>query len=237
MPRNSSGLYNLPPGTRGQPNTTIKSQPYNAFVDDIEQDLNTPRPISAGGTGATNAAQALANLGGVSVSVLEGMFTGIIAYFGMSDAPDGWLICDGREVSRSTYSRLFAAIGVAWGAGNGVSTFNLPDLRGEFIRGVDRGRGVDPDRAFASSQASDNKEHTHTGEAAAAGNHSHPYNVVGLSAGAILQGYVSGAGWAAVAVGDNTTTAGAHTHALTISDEGGAEARPRNVAMLPCIKT
>ncbi|MCO5157601.1 MAG: tail fiber protein [Aquamicrobium sp.] len=236
MPRNSSGLYNLPPGTRGQPNTTIKSGPYNTFVGDIEQDLNTPRPITAGGTGATNAQQALTNLGGVSIAVLESMFTGIVAFFAMPDAPGGWLVCDGREVSRSTYSRLFAAIGTTWGAGNGVSTFNLPDLRGEFIRGADLGRGVDPDRAFASSQGSDNKEHTHTGEAVAGGSHNHPYSVVGLTGGATLQGYVSGAGWAAVAVGDTTTTAGIHTHVLTISEEGGDEARPRNVAMLPCIK-
>ena len=50
--------------------------------------------------------------------------------------PAGWLICNGSEVSRSDYPNLYNAIGVAWGIGNGVTTFNLPDLRGMFLRGV-----------------------------------------------------------------------------------------------------
>lgn len=65
MPRNlDSGLYQRPAGTTAHPNTTIKSAPYNAFTTDLEEVLNTPQPISMGGTGATTAAQALANLGG-----------------------------------------------------------------------------------------------------------------------------------------------------------------------------
>ena len=65
-------------------------------------------------------------------------FAGMIAPFaGPSDkVPAGWLLCDGREVSRSDYQNLYTAIGVAWGKGNGSTTFNLPDLRGMFLRGV-----------------------------------------------------------------------------------------------------
>jgi len=62
--------------------------------------------------------------------------------------PPGWLNCDGSEVSRATYSALFSAISIAWGTGNGVSTFNLPDLRGWFLRGVDQGVGNDPDADY-----------------------------------------------------------------------------------------
>lgn len=62
------------------------------------------------------------------------------------NAPAGWLWCDGRAVSRTTYASLFAAIGTAWGAGDGATTFNLPDLRGRFLRGVDGDAGRDPDR-------------------------------------------------------------------------------------------
>jgi microcystin-dependent protein len=50
--------------------------------------------------------------------------------------PTGWLLCDGSPVSRTTYARLFAAVGTTWGNGNGTTTFNLPDLRGMFLRGA-----------------------------------------------------------------------------------------------------
>lgn len=61
----------------------------------------------------------------------------IMAFAGPAEnIPAGWLLCDGSEVSRSTYSNLYNAIGVSWGTGNGSTTFNLPDLRGMFLRGV-----------------------------------------------------------------------------------------------------
>lgn len=58
--RDGSGVYHIPPGTEGEPDTTIESAKYNAYIADIEQDLNIPRPINAGGTGATSADAALA---------------------------------------------------------------------------------------------------------------------------------------------------------------------------------
>lgn len=57
-------------------------------------------------------------------------------------APAGWLFCNGTAVSRSAYASLFAAIGTTFGAGNGSTTFNLPDLRDEFIRGAGGARGL-----------------------------------------------------------------------------------------------
>jgi microcystin-dependent protein len=66
MPRDGSGVYNVPSGTYGVEDTSIESARYNAFVDDVASDLNHPRPIVAGGTGATNAADALAAMGGES---------------------------------------------------------------------------------------------------------------------------------------------------------------------------
>jgi len=62
MPRNGSGVYTLPPGTEGIPDTTIESGKYNSFIGDVETDLNTPRPVVAGGTGATSAAAARASI-------------------------------------------------------------------------------------------------------------------------------------------------------------------------------
>lgn len=73
---------------------------------------------------------------------------GLIMPFGgdVADIPDGWLLCDGSEVSRTDYPTLFSAIKIAWGAGDLTETFNLPDLRGQFLRGVDGSAGVDPDK-------------------------------------------------------------------------------------------
>lgn len=66
--------------------------------------------------------------------------------------PAGWLIENGAALSRTTYATLFAVIGVTYGAGDGATTFNLPDRRGEFDRGLDLGRGVDPGRVLGSAQ-------------------------------------------------------------------------------------
>ena len=78
-----------------------------------------------------------------NVMMLAGM---IVPFAGpQENIPDGWMLCDGSEVSRSDYVSLYRAIGVAWGAGNGSTTFNLPDLRGMFLRGVSGDSGNDED--------------------------------------------------------------------------------------------
>ena len=70
----------------------------------------------------------------------------IVPFAGPSEnIPAGWLLCDGSAVSRSEYISLYNAIGVAWGEGDGGSTFNLPDLRGMFLRGVSGDSGNDED--------------------------------------------------------------------------------------------
>jgi phage-related tail fiber protein len=72
----------------------------------------------------------------------------------MSAAPVGWLPCDGSAINRFTYAPLFSAIGTTFGVGDGSNTFNVPDLRGEFIRGWAIGRNVggQSDRAFGSTE-------------------------------------------------------------------------------------
>lgn len=64
------------------------------------------------------------------------------AFFG-GTVPDGYLLCDGSAVSRTTYSALFAAIGTTWGAGDASTTFNLPDSRGRFLLGEGTGTAAD----------------------------------------------------------------------------------------------
>lgn len=56
-------------------------------------------------------------------------------WFAGPEVPEGYLYCDGSEVNREVYKELFTAIGTTWGAGDGVDTFNIPDLRGIFVRG------------------------------------------------------------------------------------------------------
>jgi len=73
------------------------------------------------------------------------MPAGMIVPYGGETIPDGWLLCDGREVSRSDYGNLYKAIGTAWGSGNNATTFNLPDMRGVFLRGVSGDSGKDGD--------------------------------------------------------------------------------------------
>lgn len=72
---------------------------------------------------------------------------GAIVAYSAANPPDGWLLCDGTAVSRITYAALFALVGETFGAGNGSESFNLPDLRGRFLRGWDDGVGRDPDSA------------------------------------------------------------------------------------------
>lgn len=138
---------------------------------------------------------------------------GQVNYFARNTAPSGWLVCNGQAVSRSTYSDLFAAIGTTFGAGNGSTTFNLPDLRGEFIRGWDNGRNIDTGRAFGSSQASSRIR---------AENESQP----GIS-------HVESGAEEITDIGNVwlNTHGGNYTRA-TIE----YSIRPRNVALLPCIK-
>ena len=91
----------------------------------------------------------------VSFSLLSSTIlpVGTIITSARATAPDGFLLCNGAAISRSAYTDLFSAIGTAYGAGDGSNTFNIPDLRGEFIRGADNGRGVDAGRQIGSTQS------------------------------------------------------------------------------------
>ena len=94
---------------------------------------------------------------------------GSMIMFGGAVAPTGWLFCDGAAVSRETYAALFAAIGVVWGAGDGSTTFNLPDARGRSAMGAGQGSGLTArtlgatlgEEAHALT-ANENGAHTHT---------------------------------------------------------------------------
>jgi microcystin-dependent protein len=77
----------------------------------------------------------LAYIGGADPVI--GMPTAAVQAFAGATAPTGWLLCYGQAVSRTTYADLFAVVSTTYGAGNGTTTFNLPDLRGRAIAGKD----------------------------------------------------------------------------------------------------
>ena len=104
---------------------------------------------------------------------ISNALVGMVASFDMATAPPGWLKRNGADVSRVAYAKLFAVIGTRYGAGDGSTTFNIGDSRGEFIRGLDDGRGLDPGRTLGSQQLGQNASHTHTATTIPAGSHNH----------------------------------------------------------------
>lgn len=124
-----------------------------------------------------NAAERLSELTG-SIAALPTVKPGTILPFGgaSADVPSGYLYCDGSAVSRTTYASLFAAIKTTWGAGNGSTTFNLPDGRGRHFFGkATSGTGSTLGGTFGSI------DHTHTGPShthsiSSAGAHTHAIN-------------------------------------------------------------
>ena len=181
-----------------------------------------------------------------------GVAPGTFIHFAGPNPPAGYLRANGAQVSRATYAALFAALGTHYGGGDGATTFNLPDTRGLFLRGLDEGRGVDPQRVLGTVQGSQNLEHQHSGATEGAGHHAHggTTNWDGAhqhntqkdtgNGGNAGDGMVTAWGWegyfptnagdGAHAHGFVTDGAGNHNHAFNTSWSGGSESRPINLA-------
>ena len=136
--------------------------------------------------------------------------SGAIVQFAMAVAPDGYLECDGRAISRTTYAALFALIATSYGAGDGSTTFNIPDLRGYFTRAWDHGRGIDVGRALGSVQAD------------AFASHQHQLRAGNDNSGSTNPGH-GGSGDFLVSSQSGLT--------------GDTETRPKNISLMYCIKT
>lgn len=179
--------------------------------------------------------------GGQNVlSMLTPSLTGQVAFYAMASPPPGWLKANGAAVSRSAYSTLFSKIGAAFGGGDGVSTFNVPDLRGLFLRGWDDGRGVDGGRGFGNVQGSQNLSHAHGASASVSDpGHQHttqiPYKPNGTGGGpiAMVDGFSGITGYGSYATDVRATNISV---GVSIAADGGSEARPINMSLLACIK-
>jgi len=149
----------------------------------------------------------------------------MVAPFAMEVAPAGWLECDGSAISRTSYAALFTAIGTVHGVGDGSTTFNLPDYRGQFLRGWDNGAGTDPDAASRTDagDGSTTGDNVGTKQADELESHSHTLNKYKNATAAADRNTCDSGGAAAGTATTNTT--------------GGNETRPTNVNVMYCIKT
>jgi len=223
-------------------NVTLNSQSDIRFGDADSSHfvaLQAPATVTANLTltlpaadGSSGQALTTDGSGALAFATIGGVPIGAVFHFAASTAPTGFLKANGAAVSRTTFAALFAITGTTYGSGDGSTTFNLPDLRGEFIRGWADDRAVDTGRAFGSAQAADTNLLSHT----------HSTTVTGYAqvsptpAGSITYG----AGFTQKN-DDGTITSNPNTASLTYttggpSPAGGAETRPRNVALLACIK-
>jgi len=157
---------------------------------------------------------------------------GTLIGFPTTAAPSGFLECNGNAISRVTYSDLFGLIGTSYGVGNGTTTFNLPDYRGEFLRGWDHGAGSDPD---AGSR-------TDRGDGITTGDN------IGTKQGSELLEHFHETGFNN---GPNDLAQFARGTSRTVNDRsnytsntdfsstdltGGSESRPRNINVMWCIR-
>ena len=270
MPRNINGVYSLPAGNPVVPGTLIETTWANPTMADIGNEITNslPRNGSAPMTGPLILSRdGILPKEATTVDQLTQFVTGnnsflpagAVQLFAMVQIPTGWLECDGAAISRTTYSQLFGILGTTYGVGNGVTTFNIPDLRGEFVRGFDNGRSVDPGRTIGSNQSAANAPHTHGitdpahSHTQVAHNHTitdpgHIHSVTiprafgtatrdSSGADNITDGTFNTNSSVTGVIVNNATPPPVNLASTNISiNSSGTEGRPRNVAMVYCIK-
>ena len=175
--------------------------------------------LAKGGAGTVLSSDGT-DIAWAALATPAGVPTGTVIYHAANTPPTDFIKANGAAVSRSTYSALFTAIGTTFGTGDGSSTFNVPDLRGEFLRGWDDGRNIDGSRAFGSTQADQMEQHNHI-----------------TSNYSLHQGYGGGTGGVVVRSPADVQYGNLST---ILGNRGGtsnsSENRPRNIALLACIK-
>jgi microcystin-dependent protein len=166
-----------------------------------------------------------------SSGTVAGVLAGTVIYYAANTAPTGYLKANGALVSRSTYSALFSAIGTTFGAGDGSTTFALPDLRGYFVRSWADNGSIDSGRGFGSTQTDAFQGHYHLVKEASG------TQVIGstLNAGGGGFGTVEAPN-AHAGINRGDTQAMDITTGVNGTPRTASETRPTNLALLACIK-
>ena len=192
--------------------------------------------------------------GVLSFSVVTGVPSGAVFCMAVATILSGYLECNGQTVNRTSYAALFAVIGTQYGAGNGSTTFEVPDLRGEFIRGFDNGKGTDSGRSIGTAQAAAFGQHQHSVDLTTS-NKSLTGSVQAISQSYRIDGTASGvfskasnrnarlfgnSGGEAQCGGFDMDASHDHTVTGNTGNQGSTsnsnETRPRNIAMMYIIK-
>ena len=218
---------------------TFDTNVLSNFIQESNIDMGPKGPTGdKGATGDRGPQGALGQPGPVGVA---GVPSGAIMAFAGSTPPAGWLECDGSVIERITYTDLFGQIGHSYKYEVIYVTdthFRLPDLRGEFIRGWDHGRTVDNGREIGSTQTQQLEKHKHV----ASNNDCQDYSNINGTANGKFNAWCDTNGknitevTGAALTGDGTHTGQAFNGAPETPASVGAETRPRNVALMYCIK-
>ncbi len=184
-----------------------------------------------------------------AISSIVTVPTGTVITFVGLNAPIGYIKGNGALLSRTTFANLWAfaqssgalVSDAEWSnskqgcfsTGDGSTTFRIPDLRGVTTRAWDDGRGIDASRVLGSYQADAYLNHSHTASTDSQGAHTHTLSSFSQTGNSGLS-----TGYGASISSLTTSSAGAHTHTITVnaSTTGATETRPKNIALLYCIK-
>ena len=164
---------------------------------------------------------------------------GAVMAFAGDTPPSGWMLCDGRSLSRTLYASLFATVGTAHGAPDAMN-FNLPDYRGYFLRGADRGAGRDPDRGGRTAMAAGGRSGDGVGSVQGSALGSHNHDASAQMGGAPFSSTPTGesewrSGFAGGGAFHDSGGRGVSRRALPVSVQvqaaGGSETRPLNASV------
>lgn len=226
-----------------RPPTEVTPEILNALQEELATFIEWAGVVLDKGDNTQLRQALVAKFGGLDPLALDQ--AGAVAFFAMSTAPAGYLKANGATVSRTAYATLFAKIGTTFGVGDGSTTFTLPDLRGEFLRGFDDGRGADSGRSFGSAQKGtmnvfDDSSGGYGVYALKGDMNGSPNTNAGLDT--VTAGY-SASNYSGLSVGYAPPSPDSYSistwlsyAALNIAGAGAGMTRPRNVALLACIK-
>ena len=252
IPRNSSGEYSLPNGTLVSSGDTVLVSQHNPPMQDIEAALSSSldrdgkggmrADLPMGGNRITNLEPGVASTDAATVGQISNEFgspLGVVLDYWGTTPPEGYFFCAGQEISRSTYADLFAVIGTSAGAGNGSTTFNLPDYRGRVGAGRDNMNGTSAGRLntlSSSTLGAAGGAQTHTLTEAQMPSHTHTVTDPGHTHTYDKAENTFGGGATGSSASSTSGTTGTSTTGISIASAGGGAAHNNVQPTIICNK-